>query len=218
MKTALFVGLECPNNQDQKNIIHYPLIKIVPKRGDAPEIELAMKHFPSYTHLIFTSKNGVTLFFEFAKKHRLSTEQINNKVVISVGKKTTEKLQNFGIQKVITAAEETAEGVIQELEKLDLTKAHLFWPHSARSRDVLEQWMRRQQIDYTATAFYDTVTQRPEEQLDFSAIDEIIFTSPSTVDAFVDVFGSLPADKILSCIGPITEKHLAQKLSYTHRE
>jgi uroporphyrinogen-III synthase len=38
--------------------------------------------------------------------------------------------------------------------------------------------------------------------------DEIVFTSPSTVAAFKEIFGALPRGKKLVAIGPITEEAL----------
>ena len=64
---------------------------------------------------------------------------------------------------------------------------------------------------YKECALYDTVTYLPTPQLNLVEFDEIIFTSPSTVDAFVEIFRELPSDINLIAIGPITEDYLSEK-------
>jgi uroporphyrinogen-III synthase len=55
---------------------------------------------------------------------------------------------------------------------------------------------------------YDTVTQKLEPKPDLNHVQEIVFTSPSTVLAFLEIFGALPKGKKLIAIGPITQQQL----------
>ena len=55
---------------------------------------------------------------------------------------------------------------------------------------------------------YDTRTVQPKVVPDLTKVDEIVFTSPSTVKAFLDVFSEIPQDKKLTTIGPVTEQAL----------
>jgi uroporphyrinogen-III synthase len=59
---------------------------------------------------------------------------------------------------------------------------------------------------------YDTVPQKLEPIPDLNAIDEIVFTSPSTVRAFVEIFRHIPQDKTLTCLGPITQEELQKEI------
>lgn len=211
MKQILYTGLKVPNqyqNETASRVIHCPLIKIVPKAWDDPFIQEALHKLPSYTHLIFTSQNGVSIFFDYAQKQNISLKEIAKKQCIAVGKKTADQLRSYGITRLLTAIEETAEGVITLLEQLDLKNAYLFWPHSARSRNLLLTWMQKRHLPHCACPFYDTITHKPTLLPDLSLYDEIIFTSPSTIDAFIEVFGRIPQGKQLTCIGPITQSRL----------
>ena len=51
------------------------------------------------------------------------------------------------------------------------------------------------------------------KKVDLSEIDRIIFTSPSTIDNFVKLYGYLPTDKELKTRGVVTEKHLMEILN-----
>jgi uroporphyrinogen-III synthase len=62
------------------------------------------------------------------------------------------------------------------------------------------------------------VIQKLEPIPSLASIREIIFTSPSTVEGFFDIFKGEPLEnKKLNCIGPVTENALAKILSYSNR-
>jgi uroporphyrinogen-III synthase len=100
---------------------------------------------------------------------------------------------------------ETQEGLIEELKKVTWDKAYFLWPRSSLSRSVLLHFFREREIRYRAFDLYDTFFQKPEPVPDLKEVDEIVFTSPSTVRAFVHIFGKIPKDKKLCAQGPITE-------------
>lgn len=216
----LYLGLNPPDELRYKEITHCPLIRIAPRPYSDKDITNALSHIKKYTHFIFTSKSAVNIFFDYIKISN-SVDCLKDKIFLSVGSKTTQQLKKHGIKNVLTASEETAEGIILLLASLNLTSAFIFWPHSALSRPILTDWLNSNQFEdltglvkyhYCACIFYDTVLNAPEVMPDLSKYDEIIFTSPSTVDAFCKLFGKLPHYKILSCIGSITQKHLDLKI------
>jgi len=57
---------------------------------------------------------------------------------------------------------------------------------------------------------YDIATQKKQPIPDLEDIDEIIFTSPSTIKAFLEIFSTIPLDKKLVTMGPITQKALSE--------
>jgi uroporphyrinogen-III synthase len=106
------------------------------------------------------------------------------------------------------AQDETQEGVVQLLKSLPLENSYIFLPRSSLSRPVLVQFFEEQGIRYQTFDLYDTVTQGLEPKPDLDLVDEIVFTSPSTVRAFIEIFGALPKHKKLVAIGPITQSAL----------
>ncbi len=83
-KKCLYLGLDIPQNTLTTRYVHCPIIKIVPRKIETyPEIA-------SFTHVIFTSKTSVKIFFDHFK-------ELNDKIILSVGKKTTQKLLSLGI-------------------------------------------------------------------------------------------------------------------------
>lgn len=207
---ALYLGLEMPAHLLKDNLVHCPLIQIHPLPKTDEGIASAMAAFADYTHILFTSKSAVSIFFNYCPEFGIEKDQLKEKKIVAVGKKTAEKISQFGLFNTLIASEETAEGVISALDSCNLSHAHFFWPHSALSRPLIAQWFLQQQIPLSSCIFYDTVMRMPDPLPNLDQFDEIIFTSPSTVDAFFQVFGSMPTNKILKAIGPITQHHLAK--------
>jgi uroporphyrinogen-III synthase len=157
-----------------------------------------------YTHFLFTSKNAVRVFFELS----LDVTSLYAKIWIAIGASTAHALATHFRPPDWTAETETQEGLIALLEQKNLDNAHFFLPRSSLSRPALSQYLHKRNIRYTACDVYDTVTQRKEPLPDLTAIDEIVFTSPSTVRAFLEIFGHIPKDKQLHAIGLITKQFL----------
>ena len=126
---------------------------------------------------------------------------LHHKMIIAVGKKTAQKYPNAHI-----ADPETAEGVIALLERLK--PKSVFYPRSSLSRPLITDYLQKRAIPFEAPIAYDTYPNKPYELHNLDCMDEILFTSPSTVDAYIELFGPLPTDKILTPIGPVTAKTL----------
>lgn len=207
-KKALYLGLDPSRYKDQGNIYHLPMIEIVARSINSHEIREAFEGLPFYTHIIFTSRNAARIFVE--TQNTLMKRDINkNYITIAVGKATASLLIKMGLAPQLTAKNETAEGIIQVLSQLDLSNAFCFWPHSAISRPVITDFFLKQKIRFTDCALYDTLPRRHENLPDLNDFKEIIFTSPSTVDAFLQFFPGIPEDIKITSIGPVTEKYLS---------
>lgn len=209
-KTALYLGTD-PTHFARRSfcrVIHYPVIKILPRSIEDPSLRQAYEALPHYTHFIFTSKNAVEVFCQHREQLHYSLTDLRAKAIFAIGEVTAKHLSRHGLSPSRTAVEETLEGMVEMLREIDLSEAYVFMPRSVLSRPILENFFKEQGIRYCACDLYDTVTQPLEPKPDLSQVDEIIFTSPSTVKAFGEIFGSFPLGKKITAIGPITEKAL----------
>ena len=190
-KTILYLGTDPAHFTRAGKILHYPVIKIVPRTEPLPDLT-------PFTHLIFASKNAVNCFFALGGR----TE---GKQVIAVGAVTASYLSN-----ALVAKDETQEGIIALLEVLDLEGAHIFLPRSSQSRPVLENYLVEKQISHCLFDLYDTVPHRPKDPLSLDEIDTVVFTSPSTVKGFLEIYGHIPERKEIVAQGPVTKQFLEQ--------
>lgn len=191
---TVYLGLKPPKDTAIKKFHHCPIIEIVPKiRSTRP--------LPPFTHIVFTSKSAVKIFCCY-----FDPKGLMDKTVIAVGTQTAQGLIDCGVDVDYMPEIESSEGLIALLETLNLQDAQIFWPHSALSRPVITDYLTNKQIPFTEWVIYTTIprepTPLPEE------FHELVFTSPSTVDAFLLFFDEFPPDVKLTAIGPVTEQYL----------
>lgn len=190
----LYLGLTPPPNAPQ--VTHYPVIAIepIPPQTNFEALSAA-------THLLFTSKTAVYLL----KEHRPTSTLLP---VIAVGQATAKAAEGCGYRVQAIAQMETAEGVVSLLDSMDLTHANLFWPRSAKARSTIAHYLKQRAIPFAEEILYTVVLIQPEPIPNLSDFDEVVFTSPSTVDGFLHLFPKIPTHLKLTCIGPVTQAHL----------
>ena len=81
-------------------------------------------------------------------------------------------------------------------------------PRSNLALSIIPDGLRRLGFIVDCVTAYNTCMPANPRRIDLTTVDRIVFTSPSTVDNFLRLYGSLPADKELVARGPITAQHL----------
>ncbi len=188
MQTALYTGLDPARWASDKKIVHLPLIQIKPR--PIPKLS-------SYSHILFTSRSAVQIF---CAQHKPTG------TIIVVGEATAEALQIFGLEASHVAPIACGEGVVELLKNLTIEK--LLYPHAAKTRSLIKTYLESLEIQHQTFILYDTVTHPYQTLPKLSQFDEIIFTSPTTVEAFIELYGALPTDIELRAIGPVTQRFL----------
>jgi len=200
----LYTGLTPPSEE----VVHCPLIQIVPRPSSDPMILQMWEYLPHTTHIIVTSKSTVHILFSLLPKGA----DLSHIHALAVGKVTASHLKSRGFRSIEVPSEETGEGLVQLIDSKTLKNPFFLWPHSARSRPIISRYLQSRDLPFYDCILYDTITRIPDPLPDLSQFDEIIFTSPSTVEAFLKAYGTLPNDLCLTPIGPITAKFLNSKL------
>ena len=209
----LYLGLDPSRFVHEGVLTHHPLIQI--QALPLEDVKEAFGTHGAWTHLIFTSQTGVSLFFEVCQKLKITLPPLE---CIVVGKATEAKLRIYGEFKIRVAQKECAEGVVECLEKMDLKNAHLFFPHSTLARTTIVDFLKKEGISYTEALLYKPISLEKIPALKIEEFDEIVFTSPSIVDAYMKIFGRLPKQKKLTAIGVVTQKRMDNFLerNYSH--
>lgn len=185
----LYLGL-----RPKPGVYHYPVIRTEP----CGDIKTAFAIWNQFTHAIFTSQTTVEYW-----------PGPWDKRAIAIGAATASALRERGVASIISQAA-TQEGVINLIK--DIKGGSFFLPHSKRARPNLIDYMQKNQIPFFSLPLYDTQFQKLEPVPNLNEFDEIVFTSPSTVEGFLRIYGKLPRDKKLTPIGPITQKALDQDM------
>lgn len=196
----LYLGIDAPPGVE---VQHYPVIRT--QRIDSQKLQDALSQLHRFTHVIFTSKNGV--------RHWHEVGNVKGKVAIAIGEATARQLRQNGVEPLV-ATSATQEGVIALIETLPLENSYLLYPRSKSARPHLADYFKKRNVPVFILDLYETIFQRIEPVPDLGQFDEIVFTSPSTVEGFLRIFGALPRDKKLIAIGPITEKAIVLKKNH----
>jgi uroporphyrinogen-III synthase len=193
----LYLGLDPSRWPHSGALLHYAVIRTA--LLDSAELRQALSLWPQFTHVIFTSRSTV--------RHWWEAQPSFDKIAIAIGEGTAEALRDRGVDPVV-ALEAVQEGVIALLDRMDLNGANLLLPQSKRARSQLRGYLEEKKIPFFAFDLYDTFPQKPEPVPSLEPISEIVFTSPSTVEAFLQIYGTFPKDKKLTAIGPVTARAL----------
>jgi hydroxymethylbilane synthase len=202
-KRILYFGTDPSNYLHDAVLVHHPLISIVPRPAQP-----AYAHMSDYTHILLTSKNAVAvLLAHLTERGELSA--LHEKEICAIGKATAAEIEKRGFRVKWVAEEETQEGMIARLKKEELGKAYLFYPRSAKARPLLKEFLGSLGVRHTVCDIYDTSTCTLP-LISLEEFDELVFTSPSTVEAFFERYKTLPPGIAVTAIGPVTQAALAQ--------
>ena len=191
--------------------IFFPVIEIQPIR-DNHALDRAFGHLSCYEWVIFTSVNAVEVVFD---KFSGSLTSDGNKLrFAAIGPKTAEALKARGVTPEFVPEEYVAEAILPGLG--DLKNKWVLLPRAEIARQALPDAIMAAGGIAHEIAVYRTLPTRPSSDA-LSAlqagVDSITFTSPSTVQNFVELLRrekmdpfQLTGNPKIACIGPITER------------
>jgi uroporphyrinogen-III synthase len=221
-QTTLYLGLEVPLHL-RGVVDHYPVIRIAQRSLQRSDILSAFLDFSFYTHVIITSKSAIAIYFSYLSA-LFPLEIVNACSYIAIGRATAQLLKEYGVKNICVAEEETSEGVIQKLQQMHASmgseqrkRLFYFWPHSKLSRPIIGDFLKNRELPFTECILYETHLHRSAHVPALENYKEIIFTSPSTVDGFLAIYGRFPEEKIFTCQGKITQEYLLAQQSLRDR-
>lgn len=185
-KYILNTGLKPKNYGITGNILHQPLIKI-----ERIDYEADLNSFET---ILFTSPVAVNIFI---KDHRV--EDIKNKNIISIGPGTSSALEKYELKPDFVPSKYDSETLIEEIDIEKFGK--IIYPASRISKNKIHNLE-----EVTTVYIYDTKPQKVET-IPIRRIGGIIFSSPSTVDSFIDNYKEIP-DVDIFVFGKFTEERV----------
>lgn len=193
-------------------IVHRPLIKSVPL-DDYTQADRVLKRLNAFDWIVFTSTNGVNFFFQRLNAISLDTRAVGPTKVSAIGKSTAEKLKTFGILADMQPKLESSIGLLEEFQKVSVKDKRILLVRPKVGSSMLLDGLADVGAIVETAVVYRNVDIEPEET-DFSFIDQILFTSGSTIRAFLKRYGSVPAGIKVYCLGQPTlteaKKHSMQ--------
>ncbi len=205
-KRILFTGTNPERFRHLGEILHAPLIKIA-ALNDYTKVKKEVKEISKYHWIIFTSRYAVKYFFDPApaclRKHYCMGGRGGVRIC-AIGRATANKLKEYGIRVDCVPRKESSQGIVKALRRFNLKSKNILIPRSNLSSNYLPRALRKTGANVKALTVYKNVRPSKVKKIDFNKIDEIIFTSPSTVQNFMAVYKKIPEGIIMKCIGEVT--------------
>jgi uroporphyrinogen III methyltransferase/synthase len=184
-------------------IVHRPLIKSVPL-SDYSEADEVLKRLDGFGWLIFTSTNGVRFFFERLNALGLDSRALAGCKIAAIGGTTAQKLLENGIRVDLQPEAESSEGLVAEFARIGVTDAKMLLIRPKTARNVIIEGLTGAGADVEGVVVYEN-TEIEGDDVDFDYIDWILFTSGSTVRAYVNRYGpETPEGVKVYCLGQPT--------------
>lgn len=171
-----------------------PTIKIKAAQNDDP-LQKAVKNLAEYTHLIFTSVNGVKYFMQALDSQQLDLRALAGIKVVTIGSKTAAELKQNGIRADFMPEDYSTAGILAYLKKLqsegeiDLKLASFLLPRADIAPQLLEKELKKLGAEVNNVEAYRTESVNLEvevlELIQNDELDLLTFTSSSTVENFI---------------------------------
>ncbi|MDX1686375.1 MAG: hydroxymethylbilane synthase [Candidatus Promineifilaceae bacterium] len=198
--------------------ILFPTIQIRPME-DSSKLDEAIGDLGRYDWVIFTSVNGVAIFFERVEALGLDNSLFDGVRVAAIGPATGDALAEEGVAPDYIPEEFVAERIAEGLG--DVSGLSILLPRAAIARETLRQMLAAQGAAVDEIPTYRTLPATPSSGAlaALENVDIITFTSSSTVRNFIDLVGGrqealrLLQDATVACIGPITAGTVEEELS-----
>jgi uroporphyrinogen III methyltransferase/synthase len=195
-------------------VVSVPTIALAPP-ADWEPVDREIDHLAQTDLLILTSVNAVDFFFERLRGKGRDARALAGVTLVSVGPKTAEAFEPYGVKADLVAADYRAEGVVALLKEHGVQGRRVLYPHAELARTLIPDELRALGAEVAAPVLYRTVAPQEggetlRDHLVKGTLDAVTFTASSTVDHFVAMVGEDAAQLlrgvVVASIGPLTTR------------
>ena len=189
-----------------------------------------LEYLSHISYILFTSQYAVKGFMRVIEYTYYQTYPNKDLKVISIGKTTTEALHKAGFKDVIQVDEDNRYGIIEwfKKERPKFLEQHpieiehgeeyeeipaVLYPCSSLSPDDIPEALFALRYNVTKWTVYNNELPKNPRRVNLNHFKRIVFTSPSTIDNFIKLYGKLPENTEFITRGPITQAHLEEVLN-----
>ena len=183
----------------------YPTIRIAPPEDWGP-LDQALHRLSrgGYDWLVLSSANGVR--FVWNRLRALGLRVPADVHIAVIGPATARALQAQGREPDLIPPVYVAEALADALG--DVRGVRILLARADRARPTLREILQSRGAQVDEVVAYRTLVSPPDTPPPLDEVDVVTFTSPSTVQGFVQALGGrpLPPGVRVVCIGPITAR------------
>ena len=94
----------------------------------------------------------------------------------------------------------------------------VFYPHSSLSPEDIPLALQELGFNVLSAVVYNNVLPKNPRRVNLNHFKRIVFTSPSTIDNFIKLYGKLPENTEFITRGPITQAHLEEVMKVKNKK
>ena len=189
-------------------VLELPAIR-TKKIRDNRRLYQALEDLESYSWIVFTSPAGVRIFFEEMKDKKLDVRRMAGARIAVIGSGTEKELNGYGLYADLIPEVFDAEHLGRALGDVCREEDKILIPRASAGSRELNRYLENCQVD--DIPIYDTVyetegLEREREEVLKGNVDDVLFTSASTVRGFAAAMKEIDYTKIRAvCIGKQTK-------------
>ncbi len=193
-------------------LIHFPMITI--RAAKISTTRAVIARLKKADIILLTSRCGVKYFFEFLVSQKFSFDNLRSKSFVVIGAETEKQLGIYGFSANLIAKDETSEGLFVEIKRaFKLKGKSIIFPRSSLSNPYLKKNLQKTGAKVDEIVVYENIKPAKKE-LPKDKIDQVIFTSPSTLNNFLADYGQIPKEWTILAKGKRTQLEL-KKAGYS---
>jgi uroporphyrinogen III methyltransferase/synthase len=186
--------------------------------SDNKELDQAIAHLSDYSWLIFTSANGVGIFFGRLRALGRDARELGQIKLCAIGPATAAALERFGLIADRIPQEYVSTAIADSFKDEDISGKRILLPRAEGATPELVNRLGQLGAKIDEIVIYRAVSPKSgiengKQMLLAGEIDITTFTSSSTVEHLVSLLGSkweAVNQTRVACIGPITAETAAR--------
>jgi uroporphyrinogen III methyltransferase/synthase len=192
-------------------VIHAPVIEIVPftnydfLKAELPQIN-------PYDWLIFTSSYAVQYFFHGLTEIGLDLRWLNRSKILSIGKTTTAALKKRLLSPDVEMVDESTDGIIQYFKEQKPKGNKILIPRSDMAKPGLPNTLSLLGYLVEPLIVYQNRIPAGHQKVNLGDIDILVFSSPSCVYNFLEIYSKIPGHVEAVTRGNATKRALQDAL------
>jgi uroporphyrinogen III methyltransferase / synthase len=194
-------------------VLSHPMIQITAS-GENQVLKIC-NSLHRYGWIVFTSRNGVTNFFEQLFQLGKDARVFGNVRIAAIGKSTSRQLEHYYLNADLVPAEFRSEALVEQLQARINPDQRVLIVQGSRSRGVLPSGLKEAGINFDSLIVYrsdDVQTADAEiySKIAEGEIDWVTVSSPAIARNFARLFGDV-VDKIkIASLSPVTSQAIIE--------
>ena len=180
-------------------------------------LEEVLERVSEYPWAVFTSPNGVDIFFDYLKKLKLDIRALAGLKFAVIGTGTAAALEKRGIYPAYLPEKYDVESLAQGICQMVRKEEKLLILRAEQGSEILTEVLDAAGMTYTDVKIYDILVDEEKRRTANEKVQEmdfITFASGSGVRGFMENGGTIPEGTKAVCIGTSTRKMLKKYGDY----